>query len=132
MRIYIELADDTRIKYDVVNLYPSVPIGRSIDVVMDFVKDDFDEICQRTKLKVDDIEILLRLCLSKCYFLWDEKIFEIKDAGPIGLSLMVTMAEAYLQHLESRALSQAINCCPKTFRRYVDDSHVRFNKKCGC
>ena len=41
---------------------------------------------------------------------------------------MVTMAEAYLQHLESRALSQAINCCPKTFRRYVDDSHVRFNK----
>ena len=121
-------ANEVQVSYDVVNLYPSVPIGRSIDVVMDFVKDDFDEICQRTKLKVDDIEILLRLCLSKCYFLWDEKIFEIKDAGPIGLSLMVTMAEAYLQHLESRALSQAINCCPKTFRRYVDDSHVRFNK----
>ena len=38
------------------------------------------------------------------------------------------MAEAYPQHLESKALSQAINCCPKTFRRYVDDSHVRFNK----
>ena len=94
---------------------------------MDFVKDDLDDISARTKLNVDDIERLLRLCLSKCYFLWDNKIFVIEDAGPIGLSLMVTMAEAYLQHLEAKALSQAVNCLPKTFRRYVDDSHVRFN-----
>ena len=94
---------------------------------MDFVKDDLDDISARTKLNVDDIERLLRLCLIKCYFLWDNKIFVIEDAGPIGLSLMVTMAEAYLQHLEAKALSQAVNCRPKTFRRYVDDSHVRFN-----
>ena len=120
-------ADEVQVSYDVVNLYPSVPIDRSIDVVMDFVKDALDDISARTKLNVDDIERLLRLCLSKCYFLWDSKIFVIEDAGPIGLSLMVTMAEAYLQHLEAKALSQAVNCRPKTFRRYVDDSHVRFN-----
>ena len=64
--------------------------------VMGFVKDDYAEICQRTKFDLEDIERLLRLCLSKCYFLWDNKIFVIEDAGSIGLSLMVTMAEAYI------------------------------------
>ena len=48
------------------------------------------------------------------------------DAGPIVLSLMVTMAEAYLQFLEAKALRMALDFCPKTFRRYVDDSHGRF------
>ena len=112
---------------EVGNLYPSVPISRSIDVVMGFVKDDYAEICQRTKLDLEDIERLLRLCLNKCYFLWDNKIFVIEDAGPIGLSLMVTMAEAYLQFLEAKSLSEALHCRPKTFRRYVDDSHPRFD-----
>ena len=39
---------------------------------------------------------------------------------------MVTMAEAYLQFLEAKSLSEALHCRPKTFRRYVDDSHARF------
>ena len=34
-------ADEVQVSYDAVNLYPSVLIGRSIDVVMGFVKDDF-------------------------------------------------------------------------------------------
>ena len=39
---------------------------------------------------------------------------------------MVTMAEAYLQFLEAKALRMALDFFPKTFRRYVDDSHGRF------
>ena len=39
---------------------------------------------------------------------------------------MVTMAEAYLQFLEAKSLSEALHCRLKTFRRYVDDSHARF------
>ena len=31
--------DEIQVSYDVVNLYPSVPIGRSIKVVMDLVSD---------------------------------------------------------------------------------------------
>ncbi len=94
--------DEIQVSYDVVNLYPSIPISKATEVIMQFIKDDWDEIKQRTKLDVKDIESLLRLCLSQCYFLWDDKIFVIDDAGPIGLSLMVTMAEGYLQFLEER------------------------------
>ena len=32
---------------------------------------------------------------------------KMEDSGPIGLSLMVTMAEAYLQKLESKAIIEA-------------------------
>lgn len=38
------------------------------------------------------------------------------------------MAEAYLQHLKKKALDIATkkNSAPRTFKRYVDDSHARF------
>ena len=72
--------------------------------------------------------MLIELCLSRCYFLYENDIYEIEDAGPIGLSLMVVIAEAYLQFLEKRALAIACgrDVQPITFKRYVDDSHARF------
>ena len=72
----------------------------------------------------------LDLCLSTCYFLWENEFYTVEDAGPIGLSLMVVIAEGYLQFLESTAISNSIisGCAPKTFYRYVDDSHARFNE----
>ena len=53
------------------------------------------------------------------------------NAGPIGLSLMVVLSESYLQHLEHRAIGEAlaIPIQPKTFKRYVGDSHARFTSK---
>ena len=67
-----------------------------------------------------------------CYFLYDDQIHVLENKGPIGLSLMVTMAESYLQHLEDRAIDEALHQQPpielKTHRRYVDDSHSRFKE----
>ena len=42
-------------------------------------------------------------------------------AFAVGLSIMVVLSESYLQNLE-KALTFGI--APKTFRRYVDDSHA--------
>lgn len=57
-------------------------------------------------------------------------MYELENSGPIGLSLMVVMAEAFLQHIEKQALSTALRNTPpinvKSFLRYVDDSHARF------
>lgn len=81
-------------------------------------------------MKIQDLKILIELCLSKCYFLWNNEIHELEDSGPIGLSLMVVMAEGFLQHLEKKATEIALRETPtlslKTYRRYVDDSHARF------
>ena len=69
--------------------------------------------------------------MSRCYFLWNNEIRILKDAGPIGLSFMVVLSESYVQNLENKAISEAltVNITPKTFRRYVDDSHARFDNK---
>ena len=40
---------------------------------------------QTTKLTVDDIKQLIELCLSKCYFLWNYKIYSLESSAPIGL-----------------------------------------------
>jgi len=119
--------DEVQVSYDVVNLYPSVPISKSIDSIINLLQSDHEDVKARTNLSIPDIRKLLELCLSKCYFLYEDSIYVIEDAGPIGLSLMVVVAEAYLQTLEAVAIQQATDCVPISFRRYVDDSHARFS-----
>jgi hypothetical protein len=120
--------DEIQVSYDVVALYPSVPIKKAIDVIMDIVNCNLDLISCNSKLTVDDIRILIQLCLSKCYFIWDGTMFDVPDSGPIGLSLMVVVSEAFLQYIEKYAIQQALQlqCNPISFLRYVDDSHSRF------
>ena len=120
---------EVQVSYDVVALYPSVPISKAIDAVMDLLQEDAVDVSTRTKLELGDIKMLIELCLSKCYFLYENSMYVIEDAGPIGLSLMVVMAEAYLQRLEKTSLQMAADkqTAPITFKRYVDDSHARFS-----
>ena len=44
---------------------------------------------------------------------------------------MVVLSESYVQNLEHKAIAEALtlNLAPKTYRRYVDDTHVRFTSK---
>ena len=122
--------DEVQVSYDVVNLYPSVPVKESIEVLVNSLNEDFDEVKNRTKLSIVEIKTLLEVCLSKCYFLWNGKIYEMENSGPIGLSLMVVMAESYLQYLEGKAIHEALHeqppVDPISLRRFVDYSHARF------
>ena len=122
--------NETQVSYDVVALYPSVPVKKAIDNIINILTADQDEFLSRTPFTMKHIRELLEVCLYKTYFLWDKKIYCIKDSGPIGLSLMVVLAEGYLQTLENQAIEQANNAihpvAPITHQRYVDDSHDRF------
>ena len=44
---------------------------------------------------------------------------------------MVVLSECYLQRIEHISIIQALNLnlAPKTFKRFVDDSHARFNNR---
>ena len=121
--------EEVQVSYDVVNLYPSVPVKEATDIIIEILSTD-PELTKRTKLSLADIRSLIDLCLSKCYFLWEEKIYLLKNSAPIGLALMVVIAEAFLQYHEKNAIDTAQqrnpSVAPKSFLRYVDDSHVRF------
>lgn len=125
--------NEIQVSYDAVNLYPSVPIKKATDVIMDILSNDFDDVSKRTKLSLTDIRTLINLCLKKCYFTWQNQIRVLDDAGPIGLSLMVVMAEGFLQHIEQQSIAAALRTTPPVapiiFKRYVDDTYSRFRDK---
>ena len=121
--------DEVQVSYDVVNLYPSVPIEEAIEIIIQMLEAD-QELKKRTKLTIEDMRAIIELCLSKCYFLWNDNIYQLENSAPIGLALMVVIAEAFLQHHERNAIHAASQIepaiSPKSFVRYVDDSHARF------
>ena len=123
--------DEIQVSYDVTNLYPSIPIDKAIDVILQQLSEDYEDLKTRTKLTLVDIQQLIELCVSECYFLWDNVIWNLLNSGPIGLSIMVVLSESYLHNLEKNALELALrfDIASKTFRRYVDDSHARFGSR---
>ena len=56
-------------------------------------------------------------------------IYVIQEAGSIGLSSMVIVADAYLQILEKNFLEEALRLwiLPKSFRQNFNDSQTRFD-----
>ena len=124
---------EVQVSFDVVAMYPSIPIKKAIAVIMDKLTADYDSVKTRTQFKLEHIKSLLELCLEHSYFLWNNEIRKLVDSGPIGLSLMVVVAEGFLQSIEEKAFTIArlpVNAaCPITHKRYVDDSHDRFSTK---
>ena len=123
--------DEVQVSYDITNLYPSVPINKALDVLMDQLNCDKDDLMKRTKLCLKDIYELAELCLNKCYFLWNDEIRILKNSGPIGLSFMLVLSESHAQNLQQKGIAEALtlNLAPTTYRQYVDDTHVRFESK---
>ena len=66
--------------YDIINLYPSVPINKALDVLIDQLNNDKDDLMKKTKLYLKDIYELAELCLSKCYFSWNNEIRILKNS----------------------------------------------------
>ena len=98
---------------------------------MDTLNNGKEHLQERTKLTLADIHKFTELCLSKCYFLYENNLYLSQNSGPIGLSLNVVLSECYLQKIELKAITEALNykIAPKTFRRFVDDSHSCFQNR---
>ena len=71
---------------------------------------------------------LTELCLCTNYFIFDNFVHILQNSGLIGLTLMVAILEVFLQHLEDKAIQEALttNLTPLTYNRYVENSHKRF------
>ena len=61
--------DEIQVSYDVTNLYPSIPIDEAIDVIIQQLSEDYEDLKTRTKLTLVDIQQLIELCVSECYFI---------------------------------------------------------------
>ena len=77
--------DKIQVSYDVVNSYPSVPVDKAINVLIDTLNNDKEYLKQCTKLTLTNIHKLTELCLSKCYILYDNNLRLFQNSGSIGL-----------------------------------------------
>ena len=82
--------------YDIINLYPSVLINNALDALIDQLNNDKDDLMKITKLCLKDIYELAELCLSKCYFLWNNEIKILKNSRTIGLSFILVLSKIYV------------------------------------
>ena len=62
------------------------------------------------------------------YFIFDNHLGILENSGPVGLALMFVISEVFLQCLEDKAMQETLttNLAPLPYKRYVDDSHKRF------
>ena len=60
--------NEVQVSYDIINLYASVPINKTLDVLIDQLNNNKDDLMKITKLCLKDISELAELCLRKCYF----------------------------------------------------------------
>ena len=47
--------DEIQVSYDIINLYPSVPVNKTLDVLIDQLNNDKDDLMRRTKPCLKDI-----------------------------------------------------------------------------
>ena len=120
--------NEIQISFDIVNLYPSVPIDEAVSVIIEVLNNDIDDLGNRAKLTFTDTHKLIELYLSTNYFIFDNRVCILENSGSIGLALMVVLSEVFLQHLEDGTMQEALatNLFPLTYKRYVDDSHTKF------
>lgn len=110
------------VSFDVVSLFTKVPVQEAVDVICKKLSED-DTLFERSELGVDTIRKLMMACLECRYFLCHSEFYEQKEGAPMGLSLSVVLANAYMEHLEESVL----NTCalkPTIWRRYVDDTFI--------
>ena len=83
--------DEIQVSYDVTNLYPSIPIDKAIDVILQQLSEDYEDLKTIMKLTLVDIQQVIELCVSECCFLWDDVIWNLLNSGPISLSIIVVL-----------------------------------------
>ena len=81
-------------------LYPSIPIDKVIDLILQQLSEDYEDLKTRMKPTLVNIQQQIEVCVSECYFLWDNVIWNLLNSGAIGLSILVVLSETYLQNFE--------------------------------
>ena len=72
------------------NLYLSLPLGKTIYVILGQLINSFEDFKTRAKLILKDIHLLIELCVTGCYFLLEKSFWKLSNSASIGLSKMIT------------------------------------------
>jgi hypothetical protein len=105
-------------------LFPSIPFKKCIKVMETLLKSDHS-LSSRTPLTSDDLIDLINLCLSTSNFVYNSRHHTATDSGPIRLSLMVIIAEIWMDFSLKEAIKLAKKrgiAVPCKLSIYMDDT----------
>ena len=110
--------------FDVKDLFTSIPIDETIDIILDKV---FPGSVLYRGYDRDLLKKVLENCTKNNLFLFDNECFQQVDGAPMGGCISPLLADIFLGHYEQTWL----NNCPSEFkpiyfRRYVDDCFILF------
>ena len=88
---------------DVVALYPSIPIKKTLEIVKEELEAD-ETLPSRTKWQVDDIMKLLEIAMETHFKTIDGRIFLQLDGTPIGKSISGPLAGMYMNWFERTSI----------------------------
>ncbi|KFD45899.1 hypothetical protein M513_13237 [Trichuris suis] len=125
IRLFEISPSDILVSYDVKDLFTSVPISYTFNVLQELLYAD-DSLPQRTKLSPFQIVQLASFCmLEGNFFHFQGRFYRQEGGAPMGSPLSPVLAEVFMEHLEGKAFSEGDkNILPRLFKRYVDDIFV--------
>ena len=108
-------SDAMLVSFDVVGLFPSIPIEEALDVVHDRLKKD-KSLKYRTDLKPDEVFEMVRHCIQWTYFGSHRGYFKQVDGTPMGGPLSCILADIFMEVYEEEIGVEWI--------RYRDDTFM--------
>ena len=120
---------DKQNSFDAKALFPSVPLPEALRHILELLERD-DELHKRTKLTPYDIIDLIDLCLSSSDFVYNDRHHTAEGSGPIGLCLMVSISQIWMDYTMDEALKIARQrqiTLPRHIKVYMDDSWLVIN-----
>ena len=104
-----------------VSLFTNIPIDLAIRTAQKYLEND-DTLEDRTQLEVDNIILLLELCLNATYLQFNQICYQQRQGTAMGSPVSVTIANLVMEDVEQRALSSFSSTKPLFWKRYVDDT----------
>ena len=92
--------------YDVSALFTSVPVHPALNIIKDLLEKDHT-LKERTVLAVNDIILLLELCLKDTYFSFQDQFYEQVEGAAKGPPVSPIVSNLYMEYLEQKTLSTA-------------------------
>ncbi|XP_062700128.1 uncharacterized protein LOC134284823 [Aedes albopictus] len=111
--------DEILVSFDVKSLFPSIPVKEAINLLEDWLLNQYEDSNSDWIKKVRTYIKLTKLCMEENYFSFRNETYKQLNGAPMGNPLSPFLSEIFMANLEKRLENN--KQLPEVWWRYVDD-----------